>query len=178
MQSKLVPRRLPRPAGGSDLAQGAGVWIYLCIYCALVSCFGFGFYSLMQPARFANPGAALAGRIGDLPQLQVSTAADKPGLETVSQEPPLQSEVKKSETAAGRSGSKRPRYAAARQRHDPSTDYAAQPYAGRDRAWDWNQSWSGQRRWDWNQSWGRQPRWNKNQSSGGQRPWDSNRSSH
>jgi hypothetical protein len=36
----------------------AAVGIHLCLYCALAGCFAFGFYALMQPTPYPNPGLA------------------------------------------------------------------------------------------------------------------------
>jgi hypothetical protein len=36
----------------------AALGIHLCLYCALAGCFAFGFYALMQPTPYPNPGVA------------------------------------------------------------------------------------------------------------------------
>jgi hypothetical protein len=36
----------------------AALGIHLCLYCALGGCFAFGFYALMQPTLYPNPGVA------------------------------------------------------------------------------------------------------------------------
>jgi hypothetical protein len=38
--------------------EDAAIVIYLCAFCALIGCFFYGLYELMQPARYANPGMA------------------------------------------------------------------------------------------------------------------------
>jgi hypothetical protein len=36
----------------------AALGIHLCLYCAVAACFAVGFYALLQPSRFPNPGLA------------------------------------------------------------------------------------------------------------------------
>lgn len=47
--------RPPRaPSDGVATALG----VVVCLYCAVAGCLGFGLYTLLQPARFPNPGMA------------------------------------------------------------------------------------------------------------------------
>jgi hypothetical protein len=41
-----------------DDGVAAALGIHLCLYCAVAACFAVGFYALLQPSRFPNPGLA------------------------------------------------------------------------------------------------------------------------
>jgi hypothetical protein len=88
-----------------DYRGDAAIGIYLSAVCALIGCFFFGLYELMQPARYANPGMAAykpppASVVAYAPPFQIRkegepsgkedfASAIEPGSETVTGRDPV-----------------------------------------------------------------------------------------
>jgi hypothetical protein len=176
-------RRFAQAHRVRDLALGAGLCVYFCLCCLFFGGCAVGFYKLMQPDLYPNPGVSADSSTAlPAPQLdserptERSSAVERAsGGEAVFAKAIApegkpsggatrdKSRAKKSETG------KRP---AQSKRHDPKMDYAAQPAFGDYRSWGSYQTWSGYR-----------PSSNY-QASSGYRPWNSfqgwagNRNSH
>jgi len=114
---------------------------YAAVCCAITVCLAFGFYQLMQPARFANPGLAAykapPGAVMNL--IDLAPPAPPPELITTSIEPPAstldtsaspQRQAKPKTTHAKPERPQRPPPARLKLRRDPMMDYAFQPSFG------------------------------------------------
>ena len=113
---------------------------YAVVCCAITVCLAFGFYQLMQPARFANPGLAAykapPGAVMNL--VDLAPPAPPPELITASIEPPAptldtsasQRQTKPKAAKAKPEPPKQQRAAHLKQRRDPTISYAFQPSFG------------------------------------------------
>jgi hypothetical protein len=115
--------------------------IYTAVYCAVTVSLALGFYELMQPRRFANPGLAAykppPGAVVNL--VDLAAPAPPPELITASIEPPAQtpdisaSQQQQTKPKTAHAKPKRPQHqraARVKQRRDPMMDYAFQPSFG------------------------------------------------
>jgi len=118
-----------------------GLAIYAGVCCGIIVCLALGFYQLMQPRRFANPGLvaykAPAGVVVSL--VDLPAPALPPELTTASIAPPAQtpdissSRQRQTNPKTARAKSERPQHRRAahvKQRRDPMMDYAFQPSFG------------------------------------------------
>jgi hypothetical protein len=114
---------------------------YAVVCCAITVCLAFGFYQLMQPARFANPGLAAykapPGAVMNL--VDLAPPAPPPELITTSIAPPAptldtsSSPQRQTNPKTARAKSERPQHqraARVKQRRDPMMHYAFQPSFG------------------------------------------------
>lgn len=188
MPPKITPRRF-RPIAGhrlGDVAVNAGLCAYFFLSCGLIGGGAIGFYKLMQPVLYPNPGG-LTDTSADPPPAQIDlglAAEQPPGGATA-----FASAVKPEGKPAGGAGqeaaktkksghetavteAKRKRVT---KKRNPTTDYAAQPAFGDSRSWGSYQNGSDYRR-SGNyqvpagyQSWGSYQGWGGYQGSGGYR---------
>jgi hypothetical protein len=174
MQSQLVPGRFRPPAEVQrlgDHALTAGLCIYAGLYLCLLGYLAFGFYAVLQPTRYANPGVPANP---DRPARPYVSAYGFPSNGTNAFASAIESGAKaKREVSDQPNKPKKPDnitmslkrtrtvHPAQSKRHDPRMDYAAQPAFGDYRPWGSYQTWSGYR-----------PSGNY-QASGGYRPWNS-----
>jgi hypothetical protein len=122
--------------------------IYAVTCCAVAMCLAFGFYELMKPARFANPGLAaykpphstVINLVGPVPPVPLPPA----DLITVSIKPPAQvldvsaaqRQTKPKRIPNAKSEQpKRQLAAPPKQRRDPMMGYAFQPSFGSYQSW-------------------------------------------
>ena len=128
-----------------------GLAIHAVFCCGITVCLALGFYELMQPRRFANPGLAAykppAGVVVNL--VDLAAPAPPPGLITASIEPPElttasiappaqtpdisaspQRQTKPKTARAKPERAQHQRAARVKQRRDPMMDYAFQPSFG------------------------------------------------
>ena len=135
--------------GSSQHIGGAAVAlaVHLGTFCAVTACLAFALYQLMQPTRSANPGLAAykppPGTVINLvsPPPSVSVPDTLPGLieppleTTAASVPKQQSEADKTNTELKTKRPKRQRTARRKERRNPMTGYAFQPYFGGYRSW-------------------------------------------
>ena len=175
MQSRQTPahfRRFAQAHRLRDLALGAGLCLYFCLCCLIIGGCAVGFYKLMQPVLYPNPGVSADSSTAfpapkfdtERPTERSSAVERGSGGEAVFATA-IEPEGKPSGGAARDKGrakksetGKRP---AQSKRHDPKMDYAAQPAFGDYRSWGSYQTRSGYR-----------PPSNY-QASSGYRPWNS-----
>ena len=118
-----------------------GLAIHALFCCGITVCLALGFYELMQPRRFANPGLAaykpLPRAVVNL--IDLGAPAPPPQLITASIEPPAQTpdisaspqrQAKPKTLHAKPERAQRQRAARVKQRRDPMMDYAFQPSFG------------------------------------------------
>lgn len=193
MPPKVTPGRF-RPIAGrrlGDFAVNAGLCAYFCFSCALIGGGAIGFYKLMQPVLYPNPGG-LTPASTDLPPTQVDlersfqqfaieqspdgtaafASAIKPEGKAAGAAGQEAGKTKKSEHEAAVTEAKRKRVT---KKRDPMMDYAAQPAFGGYRSWGSSQNGSDYRRSGNHQvptgyqSWGSYQGWGNYQGWGGYR---------
>jgi hypothetical protein len=135
---------MPRSSQHIDGA-GVALAVHLGTFCAVTACLAFALYELMQPIRSANPGLAAykppPGTVINLASPAPSASVPQPGLiepplETMAASvPQQQSEADKTKTELKTKRPKRQRTARRKERRNPMTGYAFQPYFGGYRSW-------------------------------------------
>jgi hypothetical protein len=115
--------------------------IYAVVCCAVTVCLAFGFYQLMQPARFANPGLAayepppgavmnLVGLASPPPPPELITASIEPPAQTLDTSASERETKPKAAKAKPKLPKRQQRAAHLKQRRDPMMSYAFQPSFG------------------------------------------------
>jgi hypothetical protein len=171
-----------------DLALGAGLCLYFCLCCLFIGSCAVGFYKLMQPVLYPNPGVSAdsstalpAPRLDTERPTERSSAVEsasggKSAFATANEPEGKPSggatkdigKAKKSEIATLSSDTKRKRLAQSK-RHDPKMDYAAQPAFGDYRPWGSYQTRNGYRPYSNDQASSGYRPWNNYQGGGGYR---------
>jgi hypothetical protein len=183
MQSRQTPgysRPFAQAQRARDLTVGAGLCVYFCLCCVVIGGCAVGFYKLMQPIVYSNPGVpAYSSTAPPAPLVETerpterssavepasggqsafATAIEPEGKPSGAATKDID-KAKKSEIATLSSDTKRKRPAQSK-RHDPKTDYAAQTAFGDYRPWGSYQTRSGNRPYG------------NYQASSGYRPWNS-----
>ena len=159
MQSRQTPahfRRFAQAHRLRDLALGAGLCLYFCLCCLFIGGCAIGFYKLMQPVLYPNPGVSADSSTAlPAPQLDTErpTERSSPVERASGGEAVFATAIAPEGKPSGgatrdKSRAKKPetgKRPAQSKRHDPKMDYAAQPAFGDYRSWGSYQTRSGYR---------------------------------